>query len=236
MTDIAGDTDGSEASAAAATPGVDSSIHDDGLPGAPVAGYPGLRAGAFGLGEGALGILRTGPAVHAGGFIARGLTDRGGRLTNATDNFEVAGPVTTPAYPHAWDSIVNHDVADFNKMNGADPGDEIYLDPDLVKAMIMTESGHDRRAYNSDPMQVNNPHDWDGYKGEIGLIRGQAPGPDLGIRAGLAWLDSKAYYEDNKGRPGPFLGWETTVKRYNGHGNPNYWQDVQANLKTLKGQ
>ena len=57
---------------------------------------------------------------------------------NPDDNYQVAGPATAkaPAYPHAWDPIVEREAANYNKMNQADPGDDIYLDPDLIKAQI----------------------------------------------------------------------------------------------------
>ena len=169
-------------------------------------------------------------------------------LANPADNYQVAGLAVakTPPYPHALDPIVESEVAKFNKMNQADPGDDIYLDPDLVKAQIMVESGYNLKAYNSDPMQVNKPGDWDGnlktgdpgHKVTLGLQKGGAPGPELGIRAGLGWLDAKSYIHDPTGKLGPFIGWERAFKRYNDPtgrgGNPHYWEDIQNAYRYIK--
>jgi len=163
-------------------------------------------------------------------------------LTNPDDNYDVAGPATAkaPPFPNAWDSIVERKVADFNKMNQADPGDDVWLDPDLVKAQIRVESGYDLKAYNSDPMQVNKPGDWDGrnrnpgHKITLGLQHGVAPGPELSISAGLGWLDAKSYFHDTAGQLGPFIGYERAFKRYNGAGNPHYWEDIQNAYRDIK--
>ncbi|HEY3889482.1 MAG TPA: hypothetical protein VGL73_12970 [Caulobacteraceae bacterium] len=118
----------------------------------------------------------------------------------------VDAPQKVAGFPHTWDSIVDADVANFNKQRGYDPGDPEYLDPDWIKAMMMTESGSDMRAYNTDPMQVNKPGDWDGYKQDLGLTKNQPPGPALSIQAGIDWLESKSYREKTGGIDGPFLG------------------------------
>lgn len=150
---------------------------------------------------------------------------------------EVAGPAKAPVHLNGADAIVAARVADFNKRNQADPGDDDYLDPDWVKAMIRVESGFDRKAYGSDPMQVNKPGDWpkdDDYKAQIGLTKGVAPGQDLGVRAGLDWLESKAYHYDKSGKPTTFLGWPEATRRYNGGGNPHYLQDVEKAYQDIK--
>jgi hypothetical protein len=84
-------------------------------------------------------------------------------------------------------------------------------------------------------MQVNNPGDWnDDYKAQIGLKQGVAPGQELGIQAGLDWLDSKAYSFDGNGNPQRFRGWEDATRRYNGGGNPHYLEDVQRAYGDIK--
>ena len=162
-------------------------------------------------------------------------------LLNPDDSYPLGGMATarTLAFPHTWDPIVEREVAKFNKMNQADPGDDIYLDPDLIKAQIMVESGHNLKVYNSDPMQVNTVDDWDGkgsnpgHKVTLGLQYGVQPGPDLGIRAGLGWLDAKSYIHDGSGQPGPFIGWERAFKRYN-VGDPHYWEKIQSAYSYIK--
>jgi hypothetical protein len=111
--------------------------------------------------------------------------------------------------------MVDTDVANFNKARGYDSGDPEYLDPNWINAMMMTESGSDMRAYNTDPMQVNNSGDWDGYKKDLGLTKYQTPGPAQSIQAGIDWLESKSYREKTGGIDGPFLGYEEATRRYN---------------------
>jgi len=163
-------------------------------------------------------------------------------LINPDDNYDVAGPVSAKArYPHHLDPILERKVAEFNKMNQADPGDDIYLDPDLAKVWVRVESGSDLKAYNSDPLQVNNPGDWGadpktgkpGYKATLGLKYGVPPGPELGIGAALGWLDAKSYIHDKTGQMGPFIGWERAFKRYNVV-DPHYWDKIQAAYQDIK--
>lgn len=152
-------------------------------------------------------------------------------------NVEVAGPAKARPYPSNLPAIIDAKAAAFNKMNQANPGDDVYLDPDWIRAMVRVESGYDPRAAASDPMQVN-VGDWDGYKSDIGLRDGVPPGPDLAIEAGIKWLESKAYRYDKSGQPTTFLGWPEATKRYNGyhdgHGNPHYLQDVQKAYQDIK--
>jgi len=126
------------------------------------------------------------------------------------------------------------------------PRGVVAPDPDLIKAQIRVESGYDPKAYNSDPMQVNKLKDWDadprtgnpGHKVTLGLQKGAPPGPELGIRAGLGWLDAKSYIHDPAGKLGPFIGWERALRRYNDstgrHGNPHYWEDIQNAYRAIK--
>ena len=55
------------------------------------------------------------------------------------------------------------------------------------------ESGGSKEAFLTDPFQVNKPGDWVPEKVRFGLREKQAPGPALGARAALAWLDMKAH-------------------------------------------
>jgi hypothetical protein len=183
-------------------------------------------------------------AGHAPGSAQSGLQGLGedGPLVNPDDNSQVAGPPVAKSYPNSLDPIVEREVANYNQMNQADPGDDIYLDPDLIKAQIRVESGYDQKTYNSDPMQVNKSGDWDadpktgdpGHKVTLGLQHGVPPGPELGIRAGLGWLDAKSYIHDGSGQLGPFIGWERTFKRYNGGRDPQYWEKIQNAYRDIK--
>jgi hypothetical protein len=151
------------------------------------------------------------------------------------DNYQVAGPVAAKAFPNSLDPIIEAKVAAFNKMNQADPGDDVYLDPDWIRAMVRVESAFDPKAYRNDPMQVNkSTHDWDGYKSDLGLKRGVAPGQDLGIKAGIDWLESKAYHYNGRGDPTTFRGWDDATRGYNGGGNPHYLEDVKRAFQDIK--
>ena len=153
---------------------------------------------------------------------------------SASDAATDAATTVGPDIPRRanWDPIVERYVAAFNKENGADPGDDVYLDPDWIKAMIMRE-GNSPKAFSTDPMQVNTDR-WDAYKGALGLTRGQAPGPDLSIRAGIRWLEEKAYEHDGNGRVTKFKTWPQAIRDYNGGGDANYWPKVLANYQYLK--
>jgi hypothetical protein len=151
--------------------------------------------------------------------------------------------VAKGAYPDWWDPIVDREVAAYNDAHVFELGNRAYLDPALIKAMIRVESGFDMKAYRDDPMQVNNStktirRDWDEKKAKFGLEKGVAPGPAKGIRAGIQWLNYKAYLHGDNGKPVKFLGWDSAVKAYNGRGtgagNPNYVSDVKKQLQILK--
>jgi hypothetical protein len=182
------------------------------------------------------------PAWQTSGSAQNGFQGFGddGPLTNPGENTQVAGPPAAKSYPNSLDPIVEREVGEFNKMNQADPGNDIYLDPDLIKAQIRVESGYDPKAYNSDPMQVNKPGDWDNYKVDMGLRKGQPPGPDVGIGAGLKWLEYKSYRYGDDGKPTRFLGWPAAFAAYNSRnpakkGNPHYWADIQNAYRDIKG-
>jgi hypothetical protein len=136
-------------------------------------------------------------------------------------------------YPHALDATVENYVAQYNQSKGFRPGDREYLDPDLIKAMIMQESAHDLKAFNSDPMQVNaNSRDWDKAKAPLGLVRGVAPGPSLSVEAGIKWLIYKSYVRAND--PDTFKGWFVGVVDYNHTGHVAYGKSVFGHLAVLK--
>lgn len=48
----------------------------------------------------------------------------------------------------------------FNAQRGLKPGNPKYIDPLLIKAWAMVESGGSRSEFLSDPLQVNVPGDW----------------------------------------------------------------------------
>jgi hypothetical protein len=146
------------------------------------------------------------------------------------------GPRRAPptSYPRTLDPTVERRVAEYNQTHGLEPGDREYLDPDLVKAMIRQEAGHDMDALIRDPMQVNAyPLDWDQQKANYGLTKGVLPGADLSVKAGIQWLRRKAYLHDGQGRESRFIGWPKAVQRYNAR-LPDYSDQVWDHLGEIK--
>lgn len=145
------------------------------------------------------------------------------------------GQRLSTTYPRTLDPTVERHVAEYNQTHGLKPGDREYLDPDIIKAMIRQEAGHDYDALLRDPMQVNGPDgDWDKHKFRLGLRRGVAPGADLSVKAGIQWLRRKAYEHDGRGNESRFRGWPQAVQRYNGR-LPDYSDQVWDHLGEIKG-
>jgi len=208
----------------------------DNAPAAPTSYLDGTLLGSpMQAGAGRAGV-RFLPSARVFGPQAFGVETDAATIDPA-NNLQVAGPAVAKPYPTNLDPIVAAKVAAFNKMNQADPGDDVCMDPDWIRAIIRVESGHDLKAASRDPMQVNNTGDWpknDDYKAQIGLTKGVPPGPELGVRAGLDWLESKANRYDSKGRPTEFLGWDEATRRYNGGGDPRYMEKVGKAYRDIK--
>lgn len=140
-----------------------------------------------------------------------------------------------PPRQTSLDSSIESIVYIRNLMRGVREGDATYLDPDVVKAVVAVESGMNKKAYQTDPMQVNVNGDWVPEKSKLlGVQRGVPPGQNLGIWAGVGWLDYKAFRYDKNGKESGFRGWPEAITRYNGGGNPNYLNDVKNALKAIK--
>jgi hypothetical protein len=146
------------------------------------------------------------------------------------------GKTAPPDYPRSLDPTIESIVAEYNRANDA-LGDETYLDPDFIKAMIRTEAGYDMDAYMFDPMQVNKPGDWpvNNSKADYGLQKGVRPGAALSIRAGISWLTKSPYRRDSRGNDtGQFRGWRAMVRAYNGGRDPDYMQKFDRHLAEIK--
>ncbi|HJT42481.1 MAG TPA: hypothetical protein VJ750_03175 [Rhizomicrobium sp.] len=113
------------------------------------------------------------------------------------------GPVA--GYPEtgkdAWragndDAIVTA-LNKYNSENKYFPGDAEYITPQLMKSWMMEESGGHRRAFETDPFQVNNLGDWVPEKGKIaGLTKGQGMSPQTSAEAALKWLRYKGRWPE----------------------------------------
>ncbi|HEY5411647.1 MAG TPA: hypothetical protein VIJ94_13075 [Caulobacteraceae bacterium] len=114
----------------------------------------------------------------------------------------------------------------YNAANGYRPGDPGYWTADMLKAQAMQESGGSRRAFSTDPLQVN-AGDWDDKKRTLsGLEPGQAMTPQTSAGAALKWLQYKGWLRDGTGKAYRYLGDESALQRYNTH--PGYGAKVEA--------
>lgn len=81
----------------------------------------------------------------------------------------------------------------------------------------MVESGGDKAAFLSDPLQVNNPGDYNDPEPQVtGLKKDQRMTPATSAEAALKWLEFRGYKRDKQHHPGPWLGLESALQRYNG--------------------
>ena len=142
----------------------------------------------------------------------------------------------------ANDRVFTEAANRFNRHRGLKPGDPKYVDPLLLKAWAMVESGGSQSAFLRDPLQVNVPADWAKEKTRIaGLTRGQTMTPAISAEAALKWLDYKGYFRDAAGHPGPWIGFERALRRYNGReklhssGVPHYAWYAREVLRLYKG-
>ena len=144
----------------------------------------------------------------------------------------------------AHDAIFERAADQFNAENGLKPGDARYMDPQLMKAWAMVESGGSKAEFLSDPFQVNKRGDWNKAKKELGLSEGKAPGATLGSYAALRWLDMKGHrttFLKNGTKVVVYRGLPAAFMRYNANartdqnGRPHYENYVEAIKKLYHG-
>lgn len=88
----------------------------------------------------------------------------------------------------------------YNEKYGLSEGDDGYVSPKMLKAWAMVESGGPPDAFATDPLQVNNPGDWDDRKTDIaGLTQNQEMTPETSAEAALEWRRYKGYIHDETG-------------------------------------
>ena len=91
----------------------------------------------------------------------------------------------------------------------------------MLKAWAMVESGGSPDAFATDPLQVNNPGDWDDRKTDIaGLTQNQEMTPETSAEAALEWRRYKGYIHDETGAETEGRGDFQAFRRYNGNTNP----------------
>lgn len=117
------------------------------------------------------------------------------------------------AWQNAHDEMIVRVVAEFNAAKGWDENHPNHLDPALVKAWALQESGsHEEIFSRGDMMQMNNAGDWADEKTWFGVEKGEELTPEESLRAALHW----AYYKGEETRPmsgdSPDAGWYRTVR------------------------
>nr|WP_275443040.1 RHS repeat-associated core domain-containing protein [Pseudoalteromonas sp. OOF1S-7] len=115
-------------------------------------------------------------------------------------------------------------TASYNHQYGYSPGDAEYVTPRMMKAWAMVESGGDREAFLSDPLQVNNPGDWVARKADLGLTLGQNMDPQTSAFAALEWLRYKGFVHNAVGQKVFYRGHSEALRRYNGNTSTAYRQ------------
>lgn len=146
----------------------------------------------------------------------------GGSLSGSTPGNSI-GPIQ--GYPEtgrdAWragnDEAILNATGKYNAENGYQPGDPRYVSPQMMKSWMMQESGGTRRAFESDPFQVNVPRDWVADKASrAGLTRNQAMTPQTSADAALKWLQYKGSVHDASGAVTSYRGNRAALMGYNG--------------------
>lgn len=109
----------------------------------------------------------------------------------------------------------------YNEKYGLSEKSESYISPKMLKAWAMVESGGSKDAFLTDPLQVNNPRDWDDMKANIaGLTQNQHMTPEASALAALEWRRYKGYRHDETGAEIEWRGDFQAFRRYNGNTNP----------------
>lgn len=217
------------------------------------------------------GTAWTTPAAQSGllGPVDLASLDRrtNARAFAADRQYQVAndlGPVTVtpamreslgavPGYPesgsYSWrganDLAIQGAASRYNSANGYAPGDPGYVSPELMKAWEMRESGGSRRAFRTDPFQVNNVGDWAESKADIGLSPYASLTPDMSADKALEWLESKGHLFNRRGEPGAYIGDSRALARYNGNNriqpdghvfSQDYASDILSRYQAMKKQ
>jgi hypothetical protein len=82
----------------------------------------------------------------------------------------------------------------------------------------MLESGGNKDAFLSDPLQVNVSGDWVSKKSSLlGLTKNQTMTPAISAKAALGWLRYKGSIHDSSGSITGFRGNFEALRRYNGN-------------------
>lgn len=150
----------------------------------------------------------------------------------------------------ANDPMIVRVVEAFNAEKGWGVGHPDRLEPAVVKAWALQESGGHRDIFTGgDMMQMNNGGDWAPEKVHVGVQKGQRLTPEESLVAGLKW----AYMKGEETRPvaradgegwtpavregreisgyvSRFTDWDRAITRYNGGGVADYLGDINRRM------
>jgi hypothetical protein len=125
------------------------------------------------------------------------------------------------AWRSANDQIFLDAVNRYNTANGYRPGDPGYWTANMLKAQAMVETGGDRSAFMTDPLQVNTKANWADVKAPVaGLTKGQLMTPQTSADAALKWLQYKGWHHNLHGRVDRYRGDYSALSGYNGDATP----------------
>ncbi len=117
----------------------------------------------------------------------------------------------------ANDKAFTNAANNYNKKYGLKPGDRGYITPEFLKSWAMIESGGDKKAFSTDPFQVNDPRNWAKEKTKIaGLKYRETMTPEKSAVGALEWMRYKSSETDQQGNK-RYLGVEEGLKKYNTH-------------------
>jgi hypothetical protein len=152
------------------------------------------------------------------------------------------------------DAMIRRVVAEFNAEKGFTPDHPHYLDPNLVKAWALQESGGHEDVFTSgDMMQMNVAGDWAKEKQWFGIAnKHEKLDPEKSLRVALRWAyykgeitqqkkgdqNSAGWHDTQRGTQpftgyeSKFTGWDRGLTDYNGGGVKNYAGQIKNRLKT----
>ncbi len=159
-------------------------------------------------------------------------------------------------YESPWhqanDSLIIEVVQEFNAEKGWGPEHPSYLDPAMVKAWALQESGGHQNVFaQGDMMQMNVPGDWVPEKQNFGLTgKHEKLDPRTSLRIALHWAyykgeitraktddaDSEGWHDTQRGTKSvagyesQFTNWDNALDDYNGGGVHDYSESINRRM------
>jgi hypothetical protein len=171
-------------------------------------------------------------------------------------NEEQASLPEFAGYDSPWhqanDALIIEVVQAFNAEKGWGPEHENYLDPALVKAWALQESGGHQDVFaQGDMMQMNVRGDWAPEKQNFGLTgknekidprkslevalrwayyKGEITRAKTGETNGEGWHDTQRGTKSVPGYESQFTNWDNALDDYNGGGVHDYSESINRRM------